>query len=67
MKFFEKLPAYLVLTGYFIFSGGAVYLILNISKEHRLSFEYTIVLLGLTLIFLGVMAAKIFSEVEFNE
>lgn len=66
-KLLEKLATFLILAGFFIFGGGAVVAILTVSKKYGTPFEITIALIGLTLILLGVLAAKLFSEVGLYE
>lgn len=66
-RFLEKLTTLLILVGFFIFGGGAIFTILTISKNYGAPLEITIALIGLALIFLGILAAKLFSEVGFNE
>ena len=62
--FFEKLVYYFVLIGFLLFGGGAMFAVLNLSLVYGLPIEVTIAIAGLALILLGILAARIFSEVE---
>ena len=63
-KYIEKTANFLILSGFLIFSCGLVFTLIILSSQHRVPLEIEISLLGLSLILLGVLAAKIFSEVE---
>jgi hypothetical protein len=62
--FFERLVTSLVLIGFLLFGGGALFAVLSLSTVYGSPIEVTIALAGLTLILMGVLAARIFSEVE---
>ena len=62
--FFERLVRYFVIMGFFLFGGGALFTVLNLSIGFGSPIEVTITLVGLTLIGLGILAARIFTEVE---
>ena len=62
-KAIEKYAAYLLLGGFIAFGTGMIVLVIEQSLRNGLPMELTLILLGLTLIVLGIFAAKIFGDI----
>ena len=58
----EKLITSLILVGFLIFGVGVILLVAYQTINHGMPFEVAMVLVGLTLLFLGIVAAKIFGQ-----
>jgi uncharacterized membrane protein len=64
---FDKISNYLILIGFVLFSAGSIFSLLYWFKSYDTPFELQLASLGLLLLFLGLLAAKIFAEVKFFE
>ncbi len=62
-KTIEKFTTYLLLAGFIAFGAGIVILIIEQSVRNGMPIELTLILIGLTLVMLGVFAAKIFGDI----
>jgi VIT1/CCC1 family predicted Fe2+/Mn2+ transporter len=60
----EKATTYLMLGGFVAFSIGVILLIVTQAFRNCLPFEFTIILIGLALVMLGIFAAKIFGDIH---
>lgn len=58
----EKFTNYVLITGFFVFGAGVVISIINQIRS-GMPIELAMILVGLTLIILGILAAKIFGDV----
>ena len=56
----EKIVTSLILVGFLVFAVGVILLVIYHSIRSSVPLEATMVLVGLTLLVLGVIAAKIF-------
>jgi len=57
----EKFTNYVLITGFFVFGAGIVISIMN-QVRAGMPVELAMILSGLTLIILGILAAKIFGD-----
>jgi hypothetical protein len=58
----EKFTNYVLITGLFVFGTGIVISIVS-QVRAGMSIELAMILVGLTLVILGILAAKIFGDV----
>lgn len=58
----EKLITSLILMGFLIFGVGVILLVVYQTINHNMPFEAAMVLIGLALLLLGILAAKIFGQ-----
>lgn len=64
---FDKITNYLILIGFILFSAGIIFSLLFWLTSYGATFELQLAGLGLLLLILGLLAAKIFAEVKFFE
>lgn len=62
----EKVVTSLILAGFLIFGIGVILLVVYHSTTSSMPFEETMVLIGLALLLLGIIAAKIFGGSVFD-
>ena len=62
----EKFVTSLILVGFLIFGVGVMLLVVYQSVRSSMPLEATMVLIGLTLLMLGIIAAKIFGKSVFD-
>lgn len=58
----EKFTNYMLIIGFFVFGAGILISILN-HVRLGMPIEFALILVGLTLLILGILAAKIFGDV----
>lgn len=59
----EKMATYLLIGGFIAFGLGTIALLIQQTIQNQMSIEMTLIMVGVALIILGVIAAKLFGDI----
>ena len=65
MKNLEKIINYIILSGFVLFTVGIILALLYWFDNYNTPLELELAVLGLIVLMLGMVAAKVFAEVKF--
>jgi len=65
MKNLEKIINYIILSGFVLFTVGIILALLYWFDNYNTPLELELAVLGLIILMLGMVAAKVFAEVKF--